>query len=83
MKKNRYSISDDDEQIRQPLLGADNSLYMSSKPTDPAPRPSLSVNSLPDATNPIYMSNNNGSPTIKKPATQPNYQNIDNANEAA
>lgn len=82
VKGKTYDTEADEESCR-PLLGAavENSIYLhnpgstSSIPKLPALAPP------PNATNPIYMSNNNGSPTSKKPIIpSTSYENIHNGN---
>ena len=84
LKKTKVNGADGDEETLQPLLQADNSIYLQSKNDDVRARPThlsdsnpiLSAPSLPNGTNPIYMSNNNGSP-LHKESPKADYVNQD------
>lgn len=74
----------DEEASREPLLGtsaADNSIYLRSPDTtEPTHKPSKKNHPAVNGTNPVYMSNNNGSPVAKQPPSH-DYNNIDYVNQ--
>jgi len=96
LKRQSYSSSSDgeeDEASREPLLGAaENSVYLrtgsTAKPshnptTSKKPSKHKNDKQLPNGTNPIYMSNNNGSPVAKQaPVSAHDYNNIDYVNQS-